>query len=173
MNDSGSVFVVKDGISSFGLRQVHLLSPGGKIGTDGLSETAEREGGTLLAWEWVDELLGNWHVYGIWRLGMSVSYPMFCVTVEKGKEERAIWGAVMGWIRRRTEDSPRVLGGGPTTEMPNRVVARCGVVGWERVALRAEELKLDQDVVLERVEAGEWFPAGVVGVYRVEVGNDH
>lgn len=147
-------FVVRDDISEYGLRRVHLLHiekiDPMTIVEWALAEDSELEG----IWEWEDADLNQWHLYGVWRIGMSVNYPMYCVGVDPKKDGALEKGLFMA-IGRFME----------TMHMqPNRVVVREGLISD---ALIGMEMKDGVKVELEVVTVKSSFPVNVVGVYAV------
>lgn len=143
------LFVVQDDVSYRGLRRVHLLG-NSKIPVEEMMARAEDENAELEGvWEWEDDELGQWHIYGVWRVNMASQYSMFCVSVGKGGD---VDGALMRAIRMYQER----MG-----EWPNRFLTRVGLVGHEKVVYEKEMVEL------VRVEVEINFPVGVVGVYRV------
>lgn len=69
--------VVRDKVSRFGLREVHMMKMGGMVDMDRLSEQAMKDGGELLGMmEYEEEGLGIWHLWVWWRAAKCAAKPI-------------------------------------------------------------------------------------------------
>lgn len=110
-------FVLRDDVSWAGLRRYHGMRPGEAVEEAAVLEAMRAEGGELLArLAWVDEDLGNHHLYLAWRCQVEA---MFVATMEKKSSEADYLRALQGAIGRAAAGYEAKAG-----RLPNRAVVR-------------------------------------------------
>ena len=152
------IYVIRDDVSEHGLRRLHVVGMSNTEAAEAVLQKAELEGGQVeLRYAWLDEVLDQWHAYGVWRCGMG-GYPMYAVGVggKKGAQEvaEAIWRGVERYRTRMNAEN--------ADKEEWRVIARKGLVPDEVMVVGDG----NHQVTVRRVEVENGWQAGVVGVWR-------
>lgn len=144
------IYVLRDDVSSCGLRRYHIMRSGDKFCKEEAYEIQRkiRVNETYFSWiTWQDEL-DNWHIYLVWREIMEV---MAVATGENLVE--AVRVAQMCYFRR-------------TGRLPNRLVVREGTFVEDDGKVTFRDVKGDETTeVTAIVEKVKWLRKGDVGVY--------